>query len=317
MRSLTSEFRENGFVVPDFKNSNLEILKEALYCRGSRTGNKKKKIFFVLDGFGYNLLNDFLSNPDSGRFLENAKVGKLTTLFPSTTTTVLTSFQTGVTPAEHGIIGWNVFVKEIGSVVMPYRDAQAISKEFVLSKIGFPGIIPKPELFIRASSRKRLLFMHDEGIQYHFGDIHNCTEVDHVSFSDMFVKLKKTIKDSRYDFVYVYCGLVDHMQHLYGKSSEEVRQQVLSFFIELKRILLQDLMGSDYNLIITSDHGQVEVAERINIDSKSDIMDYLVSPPWGDTRVAFLNVVQEGKINSVDFLKRDTGSLRFLQSLMT
>src|SRR5271157_980581 len=111
MRSLISEFRENGFIVPDFKNSNLAVLKEALYCKGSRTGDKEKKIFLVLDGLGYDLIKEFVSDRRGEGFFEGAKVGRLTTLFPSTTTAVLTSFETGVTPAEHGIIGWTVFVK--------------------------------------------------------------------------------------------------------------------------------------------------------------------------------------------------------------
>ena len=281
MHSLISEFRENNFIVPDFKNSNLAVLKEAIYCKGSRVGDKKKKIFLILDGFGYDLLNEFLAVRENGKFFEDAKVEKLTTLFPSTTTTVLTSFQTGVTPAEHGIVGWNVFVNEIGFVVMPYKDAPAMSKEFVLSKVGFPSIIPKPELFIRVSKEKRILFMHDEGLQYKFEDIVNSGEVAHTSFSDMFVKLKRVIKEGRYDFVYVYCDLIDHMEHLYGKSSEEVHQQLLSFFVELKRILLPELKEGDYNLVITSDHGQIEIDGRINIDSKSDIMDYLVRPAMG------------------------------------
>ena len=307
-----AEFRKNNFIFPDFKNSNLAVLKEALYGKGTRTGNKKKKIFLVLDGFGYNLLSELLLNQNGEDFLKNAKIERLTTLFPSTTTTILTSFETGVTPAEHGIIGWNVFVKEIGSIIMPYRDAQTVSKEFVLSKIGFPGIIPKPDLFIKVSGKKRLLFMHDESIKYKLDGIVNSGDVDHASFSDMFVKLRKTIKEARYDFVYVYCGLVDHMEHLYGKGSEEVRQQVLSFFTEFERILLRDLIASDYNLIITADHGQIEIDKRINIDSKSEIMDYLVNPPWGDARVAYLNVIPGKEKSFKRFFEKKYGNLAIL-----
>jgi len=55
-------------------------------------------------------------------------------------------------------------------------------------------------------------------------------------------------------------------------------------------VLLPALEKSDYNLVITADHGQTTVKNWIKMDSKSEIMNYLSGPPWGDARIMFLNV---------------------------
>jgi len=57
-----------------------------------------------------------------GSFLYQHCVKKITSVFPPTTATALTVFNTGVAPQQHALTGWFMYLKEIGivSAVLPF-----------------------------------------------------------------------------------------------------------------------------------------------------------------------------------------------------
>jgi hypothetical protein len=73
-----------------------------------------KLILLLVDGVSYYQIKGFVA-----RYLKrlNPLLMPLTSTFPSTTTTALTTLNTGLTPLEHGIIGYTMHLKEIGVVL--------------------------------------------------------------------------------------------------------------------------------------------------------------------------------------------------------
>ncbi|MBO3804082.1 MAG: alkaline phosphatase family protein, partial [Candidatus Brockarchaeota archaeon] len=83
-------------------------------------GEVRHVILFIVDALGYNLLartKEIGTLLDSAFPERRARRSFLTSVFPSTTSAALTSISTGLTPAEHGMLGYNLFLKELGSVV--------------------------------------------------------------------------------------------------------------------------------------------------------------------------------------------------------
>ncbi|MDE1873669.1 MAG: alkaline phosphatase family protein [Candidatus Micrarchaeota archaeon] len=288
MEDVLAEFRRNKFVFPDYKNSNLAAIRETVAQKGHRTGDKPNKIFLVVDGLGFNLISDLLASEKRNSALGSAKVEEISTVFPSTTTAVMNSLESGQTPAEHGVIGWDVYQKELGTVVTPYRDAPAFTKSMRLSADGVRSLLPKPALLEKAAGTGRIGIVYPEGIV--MGDeIEGASQVQYYTSTDMFIQLRKAVSKGGEWFLYAYYDGIDHLEHKYGYTSESVKQSVLAFFGELDRLLLPQLKRSDYNLIITADHGQIE-AKRVLVRSDDRMMDYLVMPPWGDSRTLCVNV---------------------------
>jgi len=290
MNDFLDEARENNFIFPDYKNSNLSIIKD-MANRGKRTGGKKKKIFMLVDGLGYNLLSKTLSERKL-EFINNWKIEKITTVFPSTTTVALTSIETGLTPSEHGIVGWHVYSKELGAVVAPYRDSLALNENFKFDQLGIRNIIPKPNLLLKIAENRNLMLLFDRSVEKPPCNGDNKIKIDKYTMqSDMLIKLKNEVIKDEYDFIYVYYSLIDSIEHKYGPLSDASINATALLLNELKNILLPTLEKSDYNLIITADHGHTKVNKWLIIDSKSKIMNYLYGPPWGDARIMFMNVV--------------------------
>jgi predicted AlkP superfamily pyrophosphatase or phosphodiesterase len=286
MRPILSQFKDEGFSFPDYKNSNMQILKEIAYGNNRRTGSKPKKIFMVIDGLGYNLLSKAVPNLPGYPELSN-----ISTVFPSTTSVVLSSIESGKTPSEHGIIAWQVYMKEIGGITLPFRDSLVLSKNFKLSSAGIPPIIPEPRMLYKIEEKKKMLLQYQESVtRPHDHMLKNTSTNYHASHMDMLVGLKREILLDRYDFIYAYTDVIDHAQHRYGVSSEEVSHWVKTFISDFERILLPAIIRSDYNLVITADHGTIEASNKISVRYDDKIMDYLLMPPYGDPRIRYFHV---------------------------
>jgi predicted AlkP superfamily pyrophosphatase or phosphodiesterase len=290
MENFLSLARDNGFTLPDYQNSNLSVLKGIVDGRGSRTGDKAKKIFLIVDGLGYNLVRNLLVDCAANPLLTGSRLEKISTVYPSTTVSAITSFETGLTPAEHGMVGWDVYSREHGMVLTPFRNSPTISRKFSLYEAGIRTIIPDPKLIGRAAEKGKVLILTEKQINtFNFSNMRNCTCESYAVKHDMLVKLRDAVSKGKYDFIYVYHSLIDSLEHAYGPSSEAVRHGVSSLFAEMSRVLLPALGKSDYNLVITADHGQVDTRKLITINGKSEIMNYLSGPPWGDARIRYMN----------------------------
>ncbi len=72
-------------------------------------------VSIVIDGFGWNLLNK--ERPFLQSLLDQATVvDQITSIFPSTTVAALSSLWTGAAPAQHGLVGLNMFFPEYGTI---------------------------------------------------------------------------------------------------------------------------------------------------------------------------------------------------------
>src|SRR4030065_641121 len=123
----------NDFVLPDYDTLNVKnvssiigsiygvnSLARAKFLDGylDDAGGVENVFFVVMDGLG---LKRFLAHVNShdGVLADLAQKGvlkPLTSTFPATTSTALTSIFTGLAPSEHNVIGYQMFSKEYGCV---------------------------------------------------------------------------------------------------------------------------------------------------------------------------------------------------------
>lgn len=109
-----------------------------------------KVVLVIFDGLGYNRLMHHLDS-HNGIFMELAQKGSLkplTTVFPSTTSTVLTSIFSGLSPAQHQILGYHMFSKKYGLVfdTLDMKPVYGYSGQVELTKDYSSSIKPLPLL---------------------------------------------------------------------------------------------------------------------------------------------------------------------------
>lgn len=83
-------------------------------------------VFLIADGLGYDQLISLMDSRDvpgltSACNSSQAFFTPATSVYPTTTVTALTSAATAYAPAQHGIIGTNLYLREIGSICQLHR----------------------------------------------------------------------------------------------------------------------------------------------------------------------------------------------------
>lgn len=94
-------------------------------------------ILMVLDGMGENLLRRRL--PENS-FFRTHDVCPLSAVFPSTTTAATTSIWSGLSPLEHGWLGWSLYFKECGRQIDTFLNRDSHTGE------AYPGPSPAETL---------------------------------------------------------------------------------------------------------------------------------------------------------------------------
>jgi len=219
----------------------------------------------IVDGLGQRLLEDdaqcapFLSSllPD-GR--------TLTAGCPSTTATSMGSFGTGLSPGQHGLVGYEVMDPDRGVLLnelrwdpgtdpVRWQPHQTVFQ--TLTTAGIPvGQIGNPEFFGSGLTTAALRGSEFAGTK---------RLRDRV---DLAVDILRRPGPA---LVYLYWGDVDGAGHVNGWRSREWRRAVRRVDRELSR--LARALPTGTLLLITADHGMVDVphAERLDLAQRPEL----------------------------------------------
>jgi hypothetical protein len=271
-------------------------------------------VLLLIDGLGWNLLKRSVKSSDNlAELTESFPPAPITTVFPSTTSTVITTLSTGRTPAEHGVVGYTMYVKQLGSIInmLDFKSVNSPKDDNIFDK-GFP-----PEDFLGVPTFYQNL--SKEGVQsfvltknYLLGSgLSRMTHIGahqngYVDVGDMFVLLRKLLENNLglRKYVFVYWPSVDTASHIFGPWSEESAAEIRSLFFSMKAEfaskLTQDVC-KDTLLMLTADHGQSQIPDEgvYDVSVDREFMDMLVMPPTGDSRTVFLHV-KEGLKEKVE-----------------
>ena len=84
----------------------------------TRLRRAQRIVLLVIDGLGDDLLEQL--GPHSA--LRTLKAGTITSVYPPTTATAVTTLMTGLAPQQHGLTGWFMHFRKLGAVtaVLPF-----------------------------------------------------------------------------------------------------------------------------------------------------------------------------------------------------
>ncbi|WP_311553377.1 alkaline phosphatase family protein [Propionimicrobium lymphophilum] len=218
----------------------------------------KRYVLVLVDGLGYELLHNSRDRvPYLGSLLPSAR--KLTCALPSTTATSLTTLGTGVTPGQHGIAGYTF--RLAGENVNPLiwntdlEPKKVQTRKTWFEKMASSGV---------AVSNVSIDHFVDSGLT-------GCAQrgakfwgyIDDEPRDERIEMAVSAVAEGQRSFVYLYERELDHTGHGYGCVSVEWRQ-VLDQIDEYLESL-RNALPADVCLMVTGDHGMVDVPERHQI----------------------------------------------------
>ncbi|MCJ7677939.1 MAG: alkaline phosphatase family protein, partial [Anaerolineales bacterium] len=232
----------------------------------------RQVVVCLLDALSLSRFTAWLDGP--GRTLQplvaDGLLAPLTSVVPSTTTAALTTLWTGRSPAEHGILGYELLLREYGLVVNMITLAPAAfdNHRGLLERAGVRprSMLPLPTLgsrlaqagveahafignAIRGSGLSR---MHYADVELHgFG-----------SPADLWHGVRLLVERPAQGrrFVWAYYSGVDALSHVYGPDSDRVQVEYEFFARALVDLFVHPLdrnAARDVILLLLADHGQV------------------------------------------------------------
>jgi hypothetical protein len=255
-----------------------------------------EKVFLVvLYGFVYNRLLNHIKTYDGvlSEFVSKGVLKPLTSPFPATTSTSLTSIFTGLQPSEHGVIGYQMFSREYGCVfntlemkpVYGYNSEVEIAKDFAkkvkpwmptLQEHGVRSYVATKSSIV-GSGLSKVIHADQELVPYGLE-------------SEMLVKCRRVLEQAEPVFLVLYYSGIDALEHRYGPYSEEVTSEIQLFECALKNLLgkLSGATKKETLIILTADHGVCETRRTYYVKDYPEVARGLRLPPVGDSRCGFL-----------------------------
>jgi len=266
----------------------------------------KKVVFFMIDGLGYHQLLKEMKSKSAFKELSRDLV-PLTSVLPSTTATALTTISSGLTPQEHGIMEYKLYLKELGMLtnVMTFGPAMGGGsfEELGLDPIDFFKIKTLYQEWKRRGIKSHIL-LNVEYISssfsqflYQGAEIIPCT-----TLGDIFSETKKLLSKNpnKKEFIYLYWDKIDSVSHQQGANSKKYSKELEHIDYELGKFI--DKAKGDFLFIITSDHGQInsDSKKMVYYQDHGKLIDSLIMPPVGEMgRLNYLYV----KRSKRDFVK--------------
>lgn len=275
-------------------------------------------ILLVVDGLGLSLFKRFYNSDPWASWIQAGALAPITSVSPSTTAAALTTLWTGCTPAEHGIIGFDLWLKEFGMVGnMIFHSPSAFSGDTGgLKRAGFQPetFLPVPTLGTHLTRQgvKVFSFQHNAIARSGLSTmlLPDVETLGYRTLTDLWVTLA-SVQDSlpgERSYTYVYFGDLDELSHRYGPEDERVLLEFSAFTHLLERFLQKQSKKKrgDTLFVMVADHGQVYTPRMSNYELRNhpELTRHLAIQPTGEARMPYL-FLRPGREQAVrDYLEQ-------------
>jgi len=260
-------------------------------------------VLLIVDGLG----ERYLEREGAGGALHARRRGCLTSVFPSTTASAITTSYTGWTPLEHGLTGWFTLFGEAGSVGSPLPGLRRGGKTplgVVAARLYRAGSL------FDGLDRRGIVVSYRPIIDSNY-NVHHCGSAERRAYDSLDGLIDQTVAAVRSGpepkFIYAYWPEFDALSHRFGNGSAEARAQFGAIDAAFAALLAR-LAGTDSLVVATADHGFVDSvgADALDFADAPGLAGLLRYPLCGESRIAFCHV-QAGRV--AEFMDRARGWL--------
>lgn len=207
-------------------------------------------VLLLLDGLGWEQLRERQRLAPTLHAMEG---GPIQSVLPTTTATALTSLATGMTPGDHGVIGYRIHVHGEVLNVLRWTTAAGDARHTIPpQKIqpNLPFLGHRPPVVTKAEfARTGFTLAHLDGVRF----------TGYRMASSLVTEIARLTRTSE-PFVYAYYDGVDKVSHEYGLG-EHFDAEVAAADRLVGDVLAAVPSGTA--VVVVSDHGQVDVGANV------------------------------------------------------
>lgn len=284
-------------------------------CFGGSYPKPKKVVLILIDSFGYKSWKRFAKKiKPLAKVIRRSLITPLSTLFPSTTASSITSLCLGQLPSRHSLFAWNLYIEQYGEIIQPLLFSPLGTKlSGACLDLGYdPHCLISyhrtiyQRLKIRGVSSYCFIPSSVSGSVYN-REVYKGTEcLPFRTVSEGLLHLKSKLIREESGYFQFYWDHLDAIGHVYGPHSPEYEAEAASFWLIFEHIFKDYNKEKDTLFLFTADHGQDTCLKMyyLNLDYpgiegclKRDKNGQLLIP-YGEARAVFIQV-KETKVKEV------------------
>jgi hypothetical protein len=253
-------------------------------------------VVFQVDGMGWFPMSVWgATAPDPLAAIWGSRARPLTSVFPTTTVSALTSLSTGVPPARHGLLGPLQYLPRLGltaDILRMSRSDRPGADELVGPGWSPSDVTGVPSIFRRGVRGLTLTRRYFEGTGFNRVLYDGAEFAGYSTASDLAHLLEEVLR--RPDpppLVMVYWDELDTVHHLRGPTQPlfDFEASRIAHLVAHVAERTEGARARTTQLIVTADHGQVPVdpACQIRVDQVPEIADEMARPLAGDRRAGY------------------------------
>jgi len=267
----------------------------------------RRIVLVLIDALGYLQLceaMDACADLVLHRLAEAGTLVPITSTFPSTTNTVLSTLWTGRCPAEHGVLAYELYLRELGVAAstlffwpIHHRRRDELAEWGVEPKTFLPvpslaeqlsaqGILTRA--FIRKAYTDSILSqIHNRGVR---------EVIPFVSAGDVWTGARRIIEEHPLDkmLLTVYWDTIDGVTHRNSPDDEAWLLELRGIGWMFEQAFLSRLTAAQRDgtlLLVVADHGGITTlpGDAVRLEDHPALRDALALPPVGESRAPFLH----------------------------
>ncbi len=293
-------WRRRGLCPPDYAGgSSLNLLASIIRARGGRSSHREltglpaatlrqypRLALVVIDGIGERQLGRHLAAGGGRQFWGVHPRRVITTVFPATTAAATTTLTTGASPTEHGVLGWHLHLPDLGLVSTILKATTRTGMPLAGQQFDFARYLALPSpLETTRGQRVLLSFGAIPRSRFSRAGTHWTERRAFQTLTGMERCLIQFARGRSAGLAYAYWPLYDTLVHEYGSHHRRARQHLETIDAALSR-LTDKFAGTGTILLVTADHGLVDVPPECRVDLRSvpGFYEALAMLPSGDAR---------------------------------
>lgn len=230
-------------------------------------------VVMLFDGMGTAILD---KHKDACPFLREHLKGKISSVFPPTTTCATTSIQSGLMPCEHGWLGWSLWFKEVGKTINLFPNSEFVT-EIPFEKFN----VAKTVIPYKSIEEK----INDAGVAKAYF-ISRFATIKADTLQDIVDKVQSLCAEKGDKYIYTYWNQPDHDMHDFGTEAESVHEHIRAINDAVQQ-LCKGLKNT--LVVVVADHGLVDVRWETLLDYP-DVWECLERVPSIESRALTLFV---------------------------
>lgn len=260
----------------EYKHNTLEYIDNIL-----NEYQPKNVVTILYDGMGTNIIDRVL---DKESFLIKNRIKNITTVFPATTVAATTSILTGLNPVETGMLGWDIYYKEIDKIITTFLNYEKADPEC--------KVLPEAKKYKeKYMITKSIMSEINSKGKYTGHGLFPFGKSPYKDLNDMYNLIEQKCNEPDKKYIYAYCEDPDSTMHELGTDCEKVKNIITDINNKVEQLSKK---LKDTIIFIIADHGHKDI-ENIFLSDYPDILECLIRNTSLEPRAVNFFVKEEKK----------------------